>query len=107
MEFVLVTVITTFPSCEHIIKKRDADSVGLDALGQPIPRSQGWMWALWILLFLLHRPTVHNSEVTCAVSSVLSWVTVCSLALWLSHSGRMKLCKEAKCLPEQTSYGMT
>lgn len=37
MEFVLVTVITTFPSCEHIIKERDADSLGLDALGRPIP----------------------------------------------------------------------
>lgn len=101
MEFMLVTVITMSPSCEHIIKESDADFVGLGALGRPIPRSQGWMWAFWILLFLLHGINVHNSDVTCAVSSVLIWVTVWSLAVYLSCSGRMKLCKEAKCLPEQ------
>lgn len=59
------------------------------------------MWAFWILLFLLHGINVHNSKVTCAVSSVLIWVTVWSLALYLSRSGRMKLCKEAKYLPQQ------
>lgn len=75
----LVTVITTFPSCERIIKESEADFVGLGALGRPIPRSQGWMWAFWIL-FLLHGINVHNSNVT--VSSVLIWVTVWSPALW-------------------------
>lgn len=103
-EFMLVTVITTLPSCpscEHIIRGSDGDFVGLGALGRPIPRSQGWMWAFWMLLFLLLGPNVHNSGVTCAVCSVLIWVTVWSLLLCLYCSGRMELCKEAKCLPEQ------